>query len=153
MTDGITIGQAAAFAGVTVKTIRHYHQNGLIYEPHRDSSGYRRYGTADLLRAGPGPDTGRRRCTAGRDRHHTRCRSRSVRGRARRCRGEPHQPDRRADRSARDAAPTRPRRSGSAARQSSRAAGPRAGSRNLGYLPATPRSPDGCWTWQATGAT
>ncbi|MGW4516223.1 MerR family transcriptional regulator [Streptomyces sp. NPDC004393] len=50
MTDGITIGQAAAFAGVTVKTIRHYHQNGLIDEPHRDSSGYRRYGTADLLR-------------------------------------------------------------------------------------------------------
>lgn len=50
MTDGITISQAAAFAGVTVKTIRHYHQNGLIDEPRRDSSGYRRYGTADLLR-------------------------------------------------------------------------------------------------------
>ena len=50
MTDGITIGQAAAFAGVTVKTIRHYHQNGLIDEPGRDRSGYRRYGSADLLR-------------------------------------------------------------------------------------------------------
>ncbi|MFH8409324.1 MerR family transcriptional regulator [Streptomyces sp. NPDC018019] len=50
MTDGITIGQAAAFAGVTVKTIRHYHQHGLINEPRRDRSGYRRYGSADLLR-------------------------------------------------------------------------------------------------------
>jgi DNA-binding transcriptional MerR regulator len=50
MTDGITISQAAAFAGVTVKTIRHYHQNGLIGEPRRDSSGYRRYGAAELLR-------------------------------------------------------------------------------------------------------
>ncbi|MFI9841901.1 MerR family transcriptional regulator [Nonomuraea sp. NPDC051941] len=50
MTGGVTIGQAAAFAGVTVKTIRHYHKHGLIDEPRRDSSGYRRYGSADLLR-------------------------------------------------------------------------------------------------------
>ncbi|HEX6359157.1 MerR family transcriptional regulator [Actinophytocola sp.] len=49
-TGGITISQAAAFAGVTVKTVRHYHQHGLIDEPRRDSSGYRRYGSADLLR-------------------------------------------------------------------------------------------------------
>jgi DNA-binding transcriptional MerR regulator len=47
---GITIGQAAAFVGVTVKTIRHYHQHGLIDEPGRDVSGYRRYGSAHLLR-------------------------------------------------------------------------------------------------------
>ncbi|HJP77342.1 MAG TPA: MerR family transcriptional regulator [Pseudonocardiaceae bacterium] len=50
MRDGLTIGQAAAFADVTVKTIRHYHQHGLVDEPRRDSSGYRRYGSADLLR-------------------------------------------------------------------------------------------------------
>lgn len=50
MKDGVTIGQAAAFAGVTVKTIRHYHKHGLIAEPRRDASGYRRYGSADLLR-------------------------------------------------------------------------------------------------------
>ncbi|MGW2248851.1 MerR family transcriptional regulator [Kitasatospora sp. NPDC001660] len=50
MTDGITISQAAAFVGVTVKTIRHYHQNGLVDEPRRDTSNYRRYGTAELLR-------------------------------------------------------------------------------------------------------
>jgi DNA-binding transcriptional MerR regulator len=50
MTDGITIGQAASFAEVTIKTIRHYQQRGLIDEPSRDRSGYRRYGSADLLR-------------------------------------------------------------------------------------------------------
>jgi DNA-binding transcriptional MerR regulator len=33
-----------------VKTVRHYHQHGLLDEPQRDSSGYRRYGSADLLR-------------------------------------------------------------------------------------------------------
>jgi DNA-binding transcriptional MerR regulator len=39
----ITIGQLAAYAGVTIKAIRHYHQRGLLEEPARDSSGYRRY--------------------------------------------------------------------------------------------------------------
>ena len=47
---GVTIGQAAAFAGVTIKTVRHYHKLGLVDEPERDSSGYRRYGSDDLLR-------------------------------------------------------------------------------------------------------
>ena len=47
---GVTIGQAAAFAGVTVKTVRHYHKLGLVDEPRRDVSGYRRYGSDDLLR-------------------------------------------------------------------------------------------------------
>lgn len=50
MNDGITIGQAAAFAGVTVKTVRHYHRLGLMKEPKRDRSGYRRYRSTDLLR-------------------------------------------------------------------------------------------------------
>ncbi|MEU9443474.1 MerR family transcriptional regulator [Streptomyces sp. NPDC048304] len=50
MVYGLTIGQAAAFAGVTVKTVRHYHRLGLVDEPERDSSGYRRYGSSDLLR-------------------------------------------------------------------------------------------------------
>ncbi|MFD4394485.1 MerR family transcriptional regulator [Kitasatospora sp. NPDC058397] len=48
--NGVTIGQAAAFVGITVKTVRHYHKLGLAEEPERDSSGYRRYGSADLLR-------------------------------------------------------------------------------------------------------
>ena len=39
----ITIGQLADFAGVTIKAVRHYHQRGLLEEPSRDSSGYRRY--------------------------------------------------------------------------------------------------------------
>jgi DNA-binding transcriptional MerR regulator len=47
---GLTIGQAAAFADVTIKTVRHYHKLGAVDEPARDSSGYRRYGSDDLLR-------------------------------------------------------------------------------------------------------
>ena len=39
----VTIGQVAAYAGVTIKAVRHYHQRGLLEEPPRDSSGYRRY--------------------------------------------------------------------------------------------------------------
>ncbi|WP_459961276.1 MerR family transcriptional regulator [Nocardia sp. IFM 10818] len=50
MRNGVTIGQAAAFVGVTVKTVRHYHKLGLVAEPERDTSGFRRYGSAELLR-------------------------------------------------------------------------------------------------------
>jgi DNA-binding transcriptional MerR regulator/pimeloyl-ACP methyl ester carboxylesterase len=50
VTGGLTIGQAAAFAGVTVKTLRHYHRLGLVDEPRRDTSGYRRYTSTDLFR-------------------------------------------------------------------------------------------------------
>lgn len=50
MSNRLTISQAAAFAGVTVKTVRHYHKLGLIAEPDRDTSGYRRYGSHELLR-------------------------------------------------------------------------------------------------------
>jgi DNA-binding transcriptional MerR regulator len=39
----ITIGQLAGYAGVTIKAVRHYHTRGLLEEPSRDSSGYRRY--------------------------------------------------------------------------------------------------------------
>jgi DNA-binding transcriptional MerR regulator len=39
----ITISQLAAFASVTIKAVRHYHRRGLLDEPPRDSSGYRRY--------------------------------------------------------------------------------------------------------------
>lgn len=50
MAGRLTIGQAARFAGVTVKTVRHYHRVGLLDEPARDGSGYRRYTSTDLLR-------------------------------------------------------------------------------------------------------
>jgi DNA-binding transcriptional MerR regulator len=39
----LTIGQLASYAGVTVRAVRHYHAKGLLPEPERDSSGYRRY--------------------------------------------------------------------------------------------------------------
>jgi DNA-binding transcriptional MerR regulator len=45
----ITIGQLAAYAGVTIKAIRHYHQRGLLEEPPRDSSNYRRYSANDAI--------------------------------------------------------------------------------------------------------
>lgn len=41
--DVLTISQLAAYAGVTVRAVRHYHAKGLLPEPARDSSGYRRY--------------------------------------------------------------------------------------------------------------
>ena len=49
----LTIGQVAAYAGVTVRAVRHYHQRVLLAEPARDSSGYRRYdadAVVDLIR-------------------------------------------------------------------------------------------------------
>ncbi len=39
----LTISQLAAYAGVTVRAVRHYHAKGLLPEPPRDASGYRRY--------------------------------------------------------------------------------------------------------------
>lgn len=45
----ITIGQLAGYAGVTIKAVRHYHQRGLLEEPPRDSSGYRRYSAAHAI--------------------------------------------------------------------------------------------------------
>lgn len=39
----LTIGQLARYAGVSIKTIRVYHDKGLLPEPERDGSGYRRY--------------------------------------------------------------------------------------------------------------
>ena len=49
----LTISQLAATAGVTVRTVRHYHHVGLLPEPERDASGYRRYtaqAAVDLIR-------------------------------------------------------------------------------------------------------
>ncbi|HET6711116.1 MerR family transcriptional regulator [Amycolatopsis sp.] len=45
----LTIGQLAGYARVTTKTIRVYHAKGLLPEPERDSSGYRRYRAADAV--------------------------------------------------------------------------------------------------------
>ncbi|MFJ6635199.1 MerR family transcriptional regulator [Streptomyces sp. NPDC091376] len=45
----ITIGQLARYVGVSIKTIRVYHDKGLLPEPDRDASGYRRYGADDAV--------------------------------------------------------------------------------------------------------
>ena len=46
----LTIGQLASHAGVTIRAVRHYHQIGLLPEPERDSSGYRTYQAAAVVR-------------------------------------------------------------------------------------------------------
>jgi DNA-binding transcriptional MerR regulator len=45
----LTISQLAGYAGVTVRAVRHYHQIGLLPEPDRDASGYRRYGARAVV--------------------------------------------------------------------------------------------------------
>ena len=45
----LTIGQLAAYAGVTTRAVRHYHQIGLLPEPERDASGYRQYGATAVV--------------------------------------------------------------------------------------------------------
>lgn len=49
----LTISQLASYAGVTTRAVRHYHATGLLPEPERDHSGYRRYdaqAAVDLIR-------------------------------------------------------------------------------------------------------
>ncbi|MFJ8754055.1 MerR family transcriptional regulator [Streptomyces sp. NPDC102441] len=42
--------QLAELAGTTLKTVRHYHEVGLLDEPERASNGYKRYGIKHLVR-------------------------------------------------------------------------------------------------------
>ena len=46
----LTIGRLAAYAGVTIRAVRHYHQVGLLPEPERDASGYRTYDADAVVR-------------------------------------------------------------------------------------------------------
>ncbi|MER5584626.1 MerR family transcriptional regulator [Streptomyces asoensis] len=46
----LTISQLAAYAGVTVRAVRHYHRIGLLPEPERDRSGYRTYDAVAVVR-------------------------------------------------------------------------------------------------------
>lgn len=53
MAELLTIGQLATHCGVTVRAVRHYHRVGVLPDPVRDKSGYRRYGAqavVDLVR-------------------------------------------------------------------------------------------------------
>ncbi|MCS7482531.1 MerR family transcriptional regulator [Umezawaea endophytica] len=45
----LTIGQLAGHAGVSTKAIRVYHAKGLLPEPERDASGYRRYDAQAII--------------------------------------------------------------------------------------------------------
>ncbi|KNC20363.1 MerR family transcriptional regulator, partial [Arthrobacter sp. RIT-PI-e] len=45
----VLIGDAAAFVGITARTIRHYHQIGLLPERERGSDGRRRYGYTEII--------------------------------------------------------------------------------------------------------
>lgn len=45
----LTIGELASYAGVTVRAVRHYHARGLLPEPERDHSGYRRYDATAVI--------------------------------------------------------------------------------------------------------
>lgn len=42
--------ELAELAGTNVRTVRHYHDVGLLEQPERGSNGYKRYGVAHLLR-------------------------------------------------------------------------------------------------------
>ena len=45
----LTISQLAAYADVTVRAVRHYHAKGMLAEPERDHSGYRRYNAGAVV--------------------------------------------------------------------------------------------------------
>ena len=45
----LTIGQLANYVGVSTKAVRVYHAKGLLPEPVRDASGYRRYDAQAII--------------------------------------------------------------------------------------------------------
>src|SRR4051794_24051688 len=47
---GMSVGDTAALAGVTVRTLHHYDRIGLLTPSERTAAGYRRYTPADLDR-------------------------------------------------------------------------------------------------------
>ncbi|MEU6696234.1 MerR family transcriptional regulator [Pseudonocardia sp. NPDC046786] len=42
--------EIAELAGTTARSVRHYHQVGLLPEPERRSNGYKQYGVTHLIR-------------------------------------------------------------------------------------------------------
>ena len=49
MSGRLSVKEVADVAGVTPRTVRHYHSIGLLPEPPRDGSGYRRYGGKEVV--------------------------------------------------------------------------------------------------------
>jgi len=45
----LRIGEVAELAGVSARTVRHYHQIGLLPEPARTANGYRGYEPRDVV--------------------------------------------------------------------------------------------------------
>ncbi len=45
----LSVKEIAEIAGVTPRTVRHYHSIGVLPEPPRDGSGYRRYGGKEVI--------------------------------------------------------------------------------------------------------
>src|SRR5690348_10021259 len=50
MQNGMSVGDVAALAGVTVRTLHHYDRIGLLSPSERTGAGYRRYTASDLDR-------------------------------------------------------------------------------------------------------
>lgn len=50
MNNSLTIGQVARRAGVNIQTIRFYQRRGLLEQPKKPPSGFRRYGAAAVAR-------------------------------------------------------------------------------------------------------
>ena len=48
--DTLTIGSLAAKAGVNVETVRYYERRGLVHQPRKPQTGYRRYPLEDVSR-------------------------------------------------------------------------------------------------------
>lgn len=46
----LRIGELASYVGISTRTVRFYHQLGLLPEPERNAAGYRLYGADDVLR-------------------------------------------------------------------------------------------------------
>src|ERR1700742_2658429 len=50
MTEHLTVGRVAGLAGVTVRTLHHYDQIGLVRPSARTAAGYRAYSAGDVER-------------------------------------------------------------------------------------------------------
>ncbi|NIL64873.1 MerR family DNA-binding transcriptional regulator, partial [Salinispora arenicola] len=48
MADHLTVGQAAELAGVTVRTLHHYDEIGLLRPSTRTAAGHRAYSAGDV---------------------------------------------------------------------------------------------------------
>ncbi|MFF3441930.1 MerR family DNA-binding transcriptional regulator [Streptosporangium sp. NPDC002721] len=78
---GWSTREIARLAGTTLRTVRHYHEIGLLDEPERLSNGYKVYRTEHPVRllqirhpgATPPPAPSSRRCSISTTRHSSTC--------------------------------------------------------------------------------